>query len=157
LVEQEGRHLVGIHRDVAASVDDLLRGESPQREMRERLQDGSIRRWTERAPRAAAADGVGLPVREAPLGRDTGGTRRSGSRSSSRGGQAPASPWGEARREGQPRERWGTARGQSLAEMAWLDPELARSAALLTSRDELEVLQSPEENAVFRKRRIYPM
>ncbi len=151
LVEQEDRHLVGIHKDVAASVDDLLRGESPQREMRERLQDGSIRRWTERAPRAAAADGVGLPVREAPLSRDDGFARR-GSGRSALGGQAPRSPWWEDRRE-----RSGTARGQSLAEMTWLDPELARSASLLANREELEILQSPEENTGFRKRRIYPM
>ena len=122
LVEQEERHLVGIHKDVAASVDDLLRGESPQREMRERLQDGSLRHWTERAPRAAAADGVGLPVREAPLGRDEGGMRRGGGRSAL-GGQSPRSPWWEDRRENSDfrRER-GAARGQTLAEMTWLDP-----------------------------------
>jgi hypothetical protein len=41
--------------------------------------------------------------------------------------------------------------------MTWLDPELARSAAMIANRDELEVLQSPEENPQFRKRRIYPM
>src|SRR5262249_19131483 len=149
LVEQEERHLVGIHKDVAASVDDLLRGESPQREMRERLHDGSLRRWTERVPRAAASDGVGLPVREAPLGRDEGGMRRGGGRSAL-GGQAPRSPWWEDRREASDlrRER-GAARGQTLAEMTWLDPELARSASLLTNRDELEVLQSPAENVQF--------
>jgi hypothetical protein len=150
LVEQEDRHLVGIHKEVAASVDDLLRGESPQREMRERLQDGSLRRWTERAPRAAAADGVGLPVREAPLARDGGTMRRGGGRSAL-GGQAPRSPWWEERRERVPAGR------QNLAEMTWLDPDLARSAARLADRDELEVMQSPEENTLFRKRRIYPM
>jgi len=48
LVEQEARNLVGIHKDVAAAVDDLLRGESPQREIRERQKDGSMRRWTAR-------------------------------------------------------------------------------------------------------------
>src|SRR5579871_4853612 len=56
LVEQEERNLVGVHRDVAGAVDDILRGESPQREMRERLPDGSLRRWVERASRAARAD-----------------------------------------------------------------------------------------------------
>ena len=50
LIEQEERHLVGIHHDVAEAVDDLLRGEAPQREMRERQPDGTIRRWVERAP-----------------------------------------------------------------------------------------------------------
>src|SRR5487761_2293914 len=45
LVEQEERHLVGIHPDLAGAVDALLRGEAPQRMMRERLPDGSIRQW----------------------------------------------------------------------------------------------------------------
>ncbi len=70
LVEQEERHLIGIHMDVAGAVDDLLRGESPQREMRERQLDGSIRRWVESEPRAARANGVGLPAREQRVQRE---------------------------------------------------------------------------------------
>src|SRR5579871_4093163 len=70
LVEQEERHLVGIHHNVAEAVDDLLRGEAPQREMRERQANGTIRRWVERAPQVARADGVGLPSREAPVRRE---------------------------------------------------------------------------------------
>jgi stage III sporulation protein SpoIIIAA len=42
LVEQEERHLVGVHHDVAASVDALLRGEAPQRELRERDAEGRV-------------------------------------------------------------------------------------------------------------------
>src|SRR6476469_7428223 len=67
LVEQEERHLVGIHHNVAASVDMALRGESPAREMRERQPDGSVRRWTEHVQRGARSDAVGLPTRDAPI------------------------------------------------------------------------------------------
>src|SRR5579872_513728 len=92
LVEQEERNLVGVHLSVAEAVDDILRGEAPQREMRERQPDGTIRRWVEHAPRQARADGVGLPTREAPVQRDELPTRR-GPRGSALVGQRPASPW----------------------------------------------------------------
>src|SRR5579883_586716 len=67
LVEQESWQQVTLHRDVAVAVDEILRGQAPQREMRERQPDGSIRRWVERASRAARADSVGLPSREVPV------------------------------------------------------------------------------------------
>src|SRR5215831_5801043 len=53
LVEQESWRRVIIHHNVAEAVDAILRGESPQREMRERQADGTVRRWIEHAPRAA--------------------------------------------------------------------------------------------------------
>src|SRR5260221_403899 len=78
LVEQEERHIVGVHHDVAEAVDSILRGEAPRREMRERQADGTVRRWIEHAPRAARADGVGLPMREAPVQREELANRRGG-------------------------------------------------------------------------------
>src|SRR5579885_1886925 len=97
LVEQEERHLIGVHMDVAIAVDGLLRGESPQREMRERQPDGSIRRWVERASRAARADSVGLPSREVPVQREDLAQRRSsrGPGASVMAGMRPTSPWWE--------------------------------------------------------------
>ncbi len=157
LVEQEERNLVGVHRDVATAVDDILRGESPQREMRERLPDGSLRTWTEHAPRAARNDAVGLPLREAPMAREDVGARRR-----PRGplaGVAPRAPWWEERqdrgaRAGQPQEDnedVATAEDGS----GWLDPELARSAALFHDGTSGVPLVTPDP-AIFRKRRIYP-
>ncbi|HET9978804.1 MAG TPA: AAA family ATPase, partial [Ktedonobacterales bacterium] len=46
LVEQRSWREVVVVGDVASAVDDILRGEPPQREMRERLPDGSLRTWT---------------------------------------------------------------------------------------------------------------
>ena len=76
LVEQEDRHLVAIHHDVAGEVDGLLRGDAPEREIRERQPDGTLRSWVEHAPRQARADGVGIsrvncpsPARSGPLKR----------------------------------------------------------------------------------------
>src|SRR6185312_13932059 len=100
LVEQEERNLVGVHRDVASAVDDILRGESPQREMRERLPDGSLRTWTEHAPRVARNDAVGLPLREAPMAREEAtNTNRRRSRSPL-AGNSPGAPWWEGRHNG---------------------------------------------------------
>jgi stage III sporulation protein SpoIIIAA len=164
LVEQEERNLVGIHRDVAGAVDDILRGESPQREMRERLPDGSLRTWTEHAPRAARNDAVGLPLRESPMAREDVGNRRR-----SRGplaGATPRAPWWEEDRPdrgARPRHPQQQEVNQEVnADMAtaedgsgWLDPELARSAALF--HDEVsDVASAATEQGVFRKRRIYP-
>ncbi len=160
LVEQEERNLVGVHLDVAASIDGLLRGEAPRREMRERQQDGSVRRWVEHAaPRAARADGVGLPTREAPIQREELG-QRSG-RGTAFAGQRRPAPWWEEPRDREP------ANGRAAVEGPggrWLDPELARSAGFI-ERD-----QAPREEsgsaasttpttpqAVFRKRRVYAM
>jgi stage III sporulation protein SpoIIIAA len=163
LVEQEERNLVGVHRDVASAVDDILRGESPQREMRERLPDGSLRTWTEHAPRAARSDAVGLPLREAPTVRDDMANRHR-----SRGplaGNNPRAPWWEDRYErgGRPREPQGSRAGTTGAgdialdddDAGWLDPELARSAAVF--QDEAEyAAPTAAEPGLFRKRRIYP-
>jgi hypothetical protein len=117
LVEQEERHLVGVHHDVAASVDALLRGEAPQREMRERQPDGSIRRWSEHTPRAARADAVGLPTREQPVRREDRAGRR-GPRPSPLAGEQPRAPWWEQRRESD----------YDARVRAWLDADLARGA-----------------------------
>src|SRR5690348_14187425 len=155
LVEQEERNLVGVHLDVAASIDGLLRGEAPQREMRERQQDGSVRRWVEHAPRAARADGVGLPTREAPIQREELG-QRSGRGTTFAGQRRPEAWWEEPR----DRER---ANGRAAAEGPggrWLDPELARSAGFIerdqAPREESESATSGPQ-AVFRKRRVYAM
>jgi stage III sporulation protein SpoIIIAA len=165
LVEQEERNLVGVHRDVAGAVDDILRGESPQREMRERLPDGSLRTWTEHAPRAARNDAVGLPLREAPMAREDVGARRR-----SRGplaGVAPRAPWWEERHDRgvdrsadrsarlrQPHDDDGDMADNSGS--GWLDPELARSAALFEDDATGVVASVTPDPGVFRKRRIYP-
>jgi hypothetical protein len=159
LVEQEERNLVGVHRDVASAVDDILRGESPQREMRERLPDGSLRTWTEHAPRAARSDAVGLPLRESPTVREDTAIRRR-----SRGplvGNSPRAPWWEDRHErgGRPRQPQGM--GADVAGPApddgsgWLDQELARSAAKFHEEAD-NTSPTTVEPGLFRKRRIYP-
>src|SRR5579885_846293 len=170
LVDQEERHLVGVHHDLAAAVDALLRGEAPQREMRERLTDGSVRRWKEHATRGARADGVGLPTREAPSQREEVGARRS-----QRGapGQQGRSPWWDER-SGRPSRRSGGddvafgrqgITGIENSNGRWLDPELARSAALVAAREREERMEQARRvyalehgGAVAqRKRRIYPL
>ncbi|MGZ3667553.1 MAG: R3H domain-containing nucleic acid-binding protein, partial [Ktedonobacterales bacterium] len=172
LVEQEERNLVGVHLDVAAAVDGLLRGEAPQREMRERQADGSIRRWVERAVGAARADGVGLPshgtreIRE--VRREELGQRRSGGRGALVG-QRPASPWWEERRGAAAPTRG--IRPFDPGANRWLDPELARGAALLDGetegdaddedgREEADGQRLHTElptGVVYRRRRIYPI
>ncbi len=158
LVEQEERHLIGVHMDVAIAVDGLLRGESPQREMRESQPDGSIRRWVERASRAARADSVGLPSREVPVQREDLAQRRSsrGPGASVMAGMRPTSPWWEERRG---RENGGTP--EESAGGRWLDPELALGAALMEPEAQIaSSATTPEESQrrpTFRKRSIYPM
>ncbi|HEX6122706.1 MAG TPA: hypothetical protein VFY89_06080, partial [Ktedonobacterales bacterium] len=154
LIEQEGRHIVAVHLDVASAVDDLLRGEAPERQMRERQPDGSIRRWYESAPRAAHADSVGLPMREAPVTRAETGRRRT-PRGGVMVGQPNRPPWWEERRS---RQRSASRPTEAAGAMRWLDPELALSAALVEQRDAAdEELPAELETGVFRKRRIYPM
>jgi stage III sporulation protein SpoIIIAA len=151
LIEQEERNLMGVHLDVAAAVDELLRGEAPTREMRERLEDGSIRRWKEHAPRMARADGVGLPAREAPTQRvETGPRRGRSALAGSRAGTA----WWDTRGGGDAMEA-----DAALARPAprWLDPELARSAALAAERGEPSAIHTAEADGAVRKRRIYPL
>ena len=159
LVEQEERNLVGVHRDVAAAVDDILRGEAPQREMRERLPDGSLRTWTEHAPRVARNDTVGLPLREASMAREDVTNRRR-----SRGplaGATSRTPWWEARHERATRDTRASVLSDTRAGSAndngsgWLDPELARSAALV-QEDAADAATATPDPGVFRKRRIYP-
>ena len=185
LVEQEERHLVGVHHELAEAVDTLLRGEAPQREMRERLADGSVRRWKEHATRAGRADGVGLPTREAPPQREDGGARRAArSGATPLAGQPTRTPWWEERRgrewagqntggqSAQRRQAPGgadaqpaypgypdAARSGEAGEARWLDAELARSAALVAARerDERRAREVADGTAPFRKRRIYPM
>jgi len=155
LVEQEERHLLGIHHNVATAVDELLRGEAPQREMRERLPDGSIRRWTEHVTRMAA-DSVGLPTRELPAQREEPPGGRRGGRSAL-AGQPPRSAWWEERRnrgrdETHSQETHGQ-REQGRNGRTWLDPELALSAPLLEERE--RVAATGETGG--RKRRIFPL
>jgi hypothetical protein len=160
LVEQEERHLVGVHHDVAAAVDALLRGEAPQREMRERQPDGSIRRWSEHLPRAARADAVGLPTREQPVrreDRDAGGRR--GGKPSPLAGEQPRAPWWE-----QPRESAYDARVRS-----WLDADLARGAPLDDAEDDhgafgaeaagnaAGAVVAGDASRSFRKQRVFAM
>jgi stage III sporulation protein SpoIIIAA len=154
LVEQEERNLVGVHLNVAEAVDELLRGEAPQREMRERQSDGTIRRWVEHAPRQARADGVGLPTREAPFQRDEIPARR-GPRGGVLAGQRPASPWWEERRE--QRNRASSASIPDGSDGRWLDPELALGASLLNEGREAAAGAEDGNSSTFRKRRIYPV
>jgi hypothetical protein len=156
LVEQEGRHIVGVHLDVASAVDSLLRGEAPERQMRERQTDGSVRRWFESAPRTARADSVGLPTREQPIQRVEPGARRGGGgRGSALVGQTNRLPWWEERRS---RAKPAPRAADGSATMRWLDPELALSAALVERRDaEDQETGAEAETGVFRKRHIYPM
>jgi hypothetical protein len=130
LVEQEERHLVGIHMDLAAAVDELLRGEAPIRTMRERLPDGSIRQWKEHAARMGRSDGVGLPLREAPTTRVEGGSgRERGTRGAALGGSRAGDQWWERRSPQSPGRD-----GADAEQPRWLDQELARSAALASTR-----------------------
>jgi hypothetical protein len=148
LVEQEERNLVGVHLDLAAAVDELLRGEAPQREMRERLEDGSIRRWKEHAQRMARADGVGLPTREAPTNRvET--TPRRGGRGPLAGSRAGVA-WWDTQDAGASEANGATQR----AAPRWLDPELARSVAL---DERVGRLAETGAESGQRKRRIYPL
>ena len=140
LVEQEERHLIGIHMDVAVAVDGLLRGEAPQREMRERQPDGSIRRWVERGPRAARANGVGLPSRELPVQREETWQARPALRQGTGAiaGQRPQPPGGR---------RGANESSQTPLESAggrWLDPELALGAALIESEKSVRPLNEQE-------------
>jgi stage III sporulation protein SpoIIIAA len=154
LIEQEGRHIVAVHLDVASAVDSLLRGEAPERQMRERQPDGSIRRWYESAPRAAHADSVGLPTREMPVTRVEPDRRRA-TRGGALVGQPNRPPWWEVSRA---RQRPASRATEGAGSMRWLDPELALSAALVEQRDAAAEEQSVGlETGVFRKRRIYPM
>jgi hypothetical protein len=163
LVEQEERNLVGVHLDLAVAVDTLLRGEAPQREMRERLEDGSIRRWKESAQRTTRADGVGLPTREAPTTRVETGPRRSngpaptsGSGRSALAGSRAGSAWWDTQetretRNGRGSDDYGSPlRGGGSG---WLDPELARSVGLSADRRP----QETNADGSPRKRRIYPL
>ena len=147
LVEQEERHLVGIHLDLASAVDELLRGEAPQRQMRERLPDGSIREWKEYAARLGRADAVGLPSREAPTTRVESSPRR-GPRGAALAGARAGEQWWERRASPS-----AGGVGDDTAPR-WLDPELARSAALAAERDQFRV--GEQEADGFRKQRIYP-
>jgi stage III sporulation protein SpoIIIAA len=153
LVEQEERDRVGVHLDVATAVDGLLRGESPQREMRERQPDGTIRHWIERPPRAARADRVGLPARETPIQREELARHRS-PRAGGLAGARPTSAWWE-----QSQAHGAMTRQPAQSSTAgWLDPELARGAALI---DRERGAATPETTVdatrVFRKRRIFPL
>ena len=159
LVEQEERHLVGIHMDLAAAVDELLRGEAPIRTMRERLPDGSIRQWKEHAARMGGSDGVGLPTREAPTTRAEAGGRPRGARGAGLAGARAGDQWWERREptSGSPASQAPSRSNGRAADGVetprWLDPELARSAALVADRDAPHLETDP---AGFRKRRIYP-
>jgi hypothetical protein len=163
LVEQEERHLVGIHHNVAASVDAALRGESPAREMRERQPDGSVRRWTEHVQRGARADAVGLPTRDAPIvydterevGREPAPRRRTGR--SPLTGQSVRAPWWEKR---EPRAN-GQANGRREPRDddggGWLDPELALGRALADTRAASGGAAVGGEQESARVRRIFPL
>jgi hypothetical protein len=155
LVEQEERNLVGVHHEVAAAVDGLLRGEAPQREMRERQPDGSMRRWMERAAGAARADGVGLPGRGGSLvQREELAPRRPGSGGALMGQGPLASRWWEERRD---RERLSAGATVEGPGGRWLDPELARGAAFIQHEEDLPRPDGQTAASTFRKRRIYPM
>jgi hypothetical protein len=162
LVEQEERHLVGIHHNVAASVDMALRGESPAREMRERQPDGSVRRWTEHVSRAARADATGAPTRDTPTGyegydvepeapREPAARRRTGR--SPLTGQSVRAPWWEQRESRTNGRR--EARDEDGA--GWLDPELALGRPLADTRGSSGPASAGGEQGNVRTRRIFPL
>jgi stage III sporulation protein SpoIIIAA len=161
LVEQEERHLVGIHHNVAASVDMALRGESPAREMRERQSDGSVRRWTEHVQRGARADAVGLPTRDAPITydnereapREPASRRRNGR--SPLAGQSARAPWWE---QNEPRTNGYSNRRREARDedgSGWLDPELALGRPLADARGASGGAGGEQGNV--RVRRIFPL
>ncbi|HEV2237944.1 MAG TPA: AAA family ATPase [Ktedonobacterales bacterium] len=160
LIEQEERHLVGVHHDVAAAVDALLRGEAPQREMRERQPDGSIRRWSEHTPRAARADAVGLPTREQPVRREEHPGGRGGRRPSPLAGEQPRAPWWEQRRA-------SADDAYDARVRTWLDADLARGAPpededdpgpnSATAPGASAAPAAGEAGPSFRKRRVFAM
>ncbi|MFI5277890.1 MAG: AAA family ATPase, partial [Ktedonobacterales bacterium] len=155
LIEQEERHLVGIHLELASAVDALLRGEAPVRTMRERLPDGAIRQWKEHAARMGRPDGVGLPTREAPTTRmesSGGGARPRGSRGAALAGARAGDQWWESGASSSATSANGRG-GDGADAPRWLDSELARSAALVADRD---APHAETDLAGFRKRRIYP-
>ena len=147
LVEQEERHLVGIHPDLAGAVDALLRGEAPQRMMRERLPDGSIRQWKEYAQRLGGVDGGGLPTREAPMMRVESGARR-GPRGAALGGSRAGEQWWERRAPS------SASSGAAEPEPRWLDQELARGSALAAEHSGARTADGGPDG--LRKQRIYP-
>jgi stage III sporulation protein SpoIIIAA len=161
LVEQEERHLVGIHHNVAASVDMALRGDTPAREMRERKPDGSVRRWTEHVQRNARADAVGLPTRDAPISydvereapRDAAPRRRNGR--SPLAGQSARAPWWEQREPRTSGQSNGRRDVRDDDGGGWLDPELALGRPLADTRG-ASGLASGEQGSV-RVRRIFPL
>ncbi|HEX3272188.1 MAG TPA: hypothetical protein VHR15_16180, partial [Ktedonobacterales bacterium] len=161
LVEQEERHLVGIHHNVAASVDMALRGDTPAREMRERQPDGSVRRWTEHVQRNARADAVGLPTRDAPISydvereapRDAAPRRRNGR--SPLAGQSARAPWWEQREPRTSGQSNGRRDVRDDDGGGWLDPELALGRPLADTRG-ASGLASGEQGSV-RVRRIFPL
>jgi stage III sporulation protein SpoIIIAA len=163
LVEQEERHLVGIHHNVAAAVDAALRGETPAREMRERQPDGSVRRWIEHVQRGARADAVGLPTREAPIAydaereatREPAPRRRAGR--SPLTGQAVRAPWWEQR---EPRTNGQSNRRREARDddgAGWLDPELALGRPLADTRGAPGNANVGGESGNVRVRRIFPL
>jgi stage III sporulation protein SpoIIIAA len=161
LVEQEERHLVGIHHNVAASVDMALRGESPAREMRERQPDGSVRRWTEHVQRGARADAVGLPTRDAPITYDTereaprepAPRRRNGR--SPLAGQSARAPWWEQREARTNGQSNGRRETRDEDGSGWLDPELALGRPLADTRGTTGGAGGGQGNV--RVRRIFPL
>jgi hypothetical protein len=143
LVEQEDRHRVAIHHDVAGDVDGLLRGDAPEREIRERQPDGTLRSWVEHAPRQARADGVGIFARELPVTREERPAQapargRRGWGASPLVGTPLRPPWWERSRAGGRAESgtsgYRSANGDDAS--GWLDPELALSAALRDDEEE---------------------
>jgi hypothetical protein len=72
LIEIQERQRLIVHHDVAISVDNLLRGRAVETELRERDEQGQIRRVAQRPPEPAARR-KGSRGREMPLERATEG------------------------------------------------------------------------------------
>jgi stage III sporulation protein SpoIIIAA len=136
LVEQENWRRVIVHKDVAAAVDDLLRGRAPTAELRERDEKGHVTtRPIVVEPIESPAWGGGASSSASPAGDDFGYFSR-----------AQAATFAQ-------RARNGHGAGRS----AWVDQTMFRPSDLLEQEEEEATgttgpLVSPSRRAV----RIYP-
>jgi hypothetical protein len=182
LIEQEERHRLGVHLNVAAAVDAMLRDDPLMREMREREPDGTIRRWKEAVEPVERPEPAFAPWRESQRlhderfprderpGRGDRAPRddrperppRRQTRSALAGQPTMQKPWWQATQSpdnGEP----GARRPKGSEEVAgsWLDPELAQSMPLLIEQREAtaaeNAAQAPAGESRIRRRRIFPL
>jgi stage III sporulation protein SpoIIIAA len=160
VVEQQERHRVLLHADVAAAVDALLRGEMPTRELRELLPDGNLRRSVESARPAKLDELRGQLV---PQGRHATQALRdrwtpTRPRDTNGNGSGLARGTTPLRREEQQINAL-VAGDEATPAAVWYDEELARGLPDLTSEESALRMAAPaNSNGTNQRRRvIYPM